>query len=731
MAPSPAGPHTGSEGAIVVERGGQVKWTAYHTHQAGETDCGPACVRTVLRRHGVLVDPAVLRESVGLAEEGSSLLRLKQVLADYHVDSALFRLDVDELRQAVTLAGPAIALLDDGGLAHYIVVHEARPDGGFSVSDPWFHRPRTMSAETMRELYSGKVLVTETPALGLTRRARWAHAWRHSIFVNEMRDNRLSVGGIIVLTLMVAALTISSSIYLQVSVDDYMRSSDVSTLTFTSLAFLAMVLGSGVFQYVRGRILVRFGQGIQRKLSERYVKKLLRLPASFYRTRRTGDLASRLDDVEGIQALLTSTAIGVSVDVAVVLIVGVYLACSNSLLFGILLSSSAIAAITSWCLYRGIRESSEEALQRDATLKSELINVVTHHEVVISHARRDYAADRVVDALGRRVDAETRLGRLDNLAAVARLLSHGSFTVAVAWTGLVQVHRGHLSLGQVLGFISLSGYFLTSLERISTLQTTLQRSSAAIGRYRDIMMQRELPVAGVAPSTTAGGGPAELRARDVAFAYPGTAHRVFDGLSVRFPAGHAVHLRGGNASGKSTLLKILAGLYPADGGNVTLGGHPVSPAASDGALPRVLYVPEIPMVVNASLWENLTLGRNHTREEVDRACVLAAATSVVGHFDNGYDEILREDAVRLSRGQLQRLALARALLVQPDVYLFDESFSGIDKDTLTTVWNALATLPSTRVLVAHRDVADLHFDTVVDLDTVKHGTLQLEEAVRE
>ncbi|MFH8257137.1 peptidase domain-containing ABC transporter [Streptomyces roseolus] len=698
-----------------------MNWQAYHTYQEGDTDCGPACVRTVLRRHGVHVDAAVLRESVGLGEGGASLLRLQQVLDDYGVTSQAFRLSVDELRQAVALAGPVIALTRHDGLAHFVVVQESLPDGGFAVSDPWFHRPRTVSAEELADTFSGEALVSETPPVGTGRRGRLAQAWRRSVFVGELRENRRTLAAVIALTLLVAALSISSSIYLQVSVDKFLRSDRISTLTFTSLAFVGMVLAAGALQYLRGIIIVGFGQHIQRNLSDRYVKKLLSLPSRFYAGRRTGDLASRLDDIQGIQTLLTSTTIGVSVDVAVVLLVGGYLAWSSLPLFGILLSSAFITVVASWFLYRGIREASEESLQRDATLKSELINFLDHHEVVFSHGRRDFAARRISRTLARRIEAETRLGRLDNLAATIRLVTHGCFAVIVTWVGLVQAHSGRITLGHVLSFISLSGYFLTSLVNISTLQTTLQRSSAAIGRYRDVMTQRDRSVG---PSTAGDPGPAEPRhrpatdlvARGLTFAYPGTARRIVENVSLTVPAGSAVHLAGANASGKSTLLKLLAGLHAPDAGTVLVGGVPLDRLAP-GELPRkVLYLPEVPLIVNATVWENLTLGAHHTRDEVDRACAVAEATSVVDSLDRGYEEVLREDGTLLSRGQLQRLALARAVLIRPDVFLFDESFSGVDQDTFVRVWDSLALTGATRVLVAHREVDALRCDLTLRPD---------------
>ena len=713
-----------------------MKWQAYHSLQDGESDCGSACVRAVLRRHGTLIDAAILRESVGLGENGSTLLRLKQVLDDYTVDNELFLLDVEELRTAVTLAGPAIIRVKEEGVWHFVVVHEALPHGGFAVSDPLRFRPTTVSDEELARTFSGHVLVTERPSVGPTRRSRFAHAWATSTFAAELTANIGVICAIVAVTLVVAALSISSSMYLQISVDASVVHSDVGALTVTSLMFLGMIAGAGVLQLFRGIAIVRFGQRMQRKLSERYVSKLMRLPAHFFGGRRTGDLASRLDDVQGIQNLLTSTTIGVSVDVCTVLVVGGYLGWSDPALFGILLTSSVVAGVASWCLYRGIREASQEALQRDASLKSELITVISHHEVIFSHAKRRFAVGRVSHALSRRITSQTRLGYLDNTMSVVQLLNHGFFIILVAWMGLAQVQRGQTTLGHLLAFISLSGYFLTSLEHIFTLQTSVQRASAAMGQYRDVMVQREAAdarpeaaISGLARTTLPDEEPATVRVERLSFAYPGTARRVIDGFSLVVPAGSAVHVKGGNASGKSTLLKLVGGLYRPDDGAIEIGGRPLAPSSIEDGDPQVLYLPENPMIINATVWENLTLGAHRSHAEVDRACVLAGADSVVASFTEGYEEIIREDRVSLSRGQLQRLALARALLTKSDVYLFDESFSGIDKETFTRIWESLADLPVTKILVAHREVDGMRFDMSVELDTPASDSLRVKELV--
>ncbi|MCQ8832773.1 ATP-binding cassette domain-containing protein [Streptomyces malaysiensis] len=168
-------------------------------------------------------------------------------------------------------------------------------------------------------------------------------------------------------------------------------------------------------------------------------------------------------------------------------------------------------------------------------------------------------------------------------------------------------------------------------------------------------------------------------------------------------------LRGANGSGKSTLLTLLAGAHPGYEGSITLGGAEISHIPS-AELPRhVLYVPETPVLLTASLRENLTLGVPHSTADVLDACRVACFLDVVDSLPEGLDEPVRETGAGFSRGQIQRLAIARAVLHGPRIYLFDETFSGIDRNTLTRIWDALQTVEGTKIMVSHGHVGDCAF----------------------
>lgn len=688
----------------------------------GETDCGPACVRILLKRHGTLVDTATLRESAGLGESGASLLRLRDVLAGYGVDSLLLRPTADEVLTVLGSAGPSIAVLHDEGFRHFVVVHEVRPDGTLLISDPARYRPTPLTLDELLGRFGGQLLVTDVPSgrgVGLrhllndvrSQSLLWKIAGQH-------RTRLLATG---LLTAVSTFLLIAAStFFFRVAIDTYLPRGDVGGLTVAAAAAVLVILGGALLQYVRGRVVITLGQSLQRDLTQAYTRKLMRLPLSFYATRRTGDLVSRFGDVQAIQALLATLTVGAAIDLCMVLFSGAYLAYGAPLLFLFLLLSAAVDVSTSWALYPAVREQAEEALQRDSSLKAEAYNLLRGHLDLAAHGKRGYATRRLDHALDRLVTTEVGLGRLDNLSGAVKTANQGAFVIGVAWLGTLQVNEGSLAMGQLMAFLTVSGYFLGSAENLALLQVRIQRAGAALGRYRDIMSQREDPRAehehhdAEHPDATSDTVAApQLRVDRLSFGYSDARAPVLHDLTFTLPEQGRTLVRGPNGAGKSTLLKVLAGLHPGYTGSVTVGGTEVRDLDEARRARHVLYVSEEPLLVAATVRENLTLGAPHSQEAVDRACRIACFDDVVDQFADGYDEFLKEDGGKLSRGQAQRLALARAVLHAPGVYLFDETFSGIDEDTFRRVWKNLRETPGTKLLVSHRDVPEGDFDTTV------------------
>ncbi|MFJ4097694.1 peptidase domain-containing ABC transporter [Kitasatospora sp. NPDC089913] len=687
----------------------------FHTHQSGDTDCGPACVRTVLRRHGRLVDTTVLRDSVGLGQRGSTLARLHRVLADHGVASELLRLDTAQLALALEVAGPAIIRVHIDSRPHFIVVHTVRGNR-FVVSDPLFSGPTLIDPQDLTEVFTGHALVTGRPVTGLSRWARLRGPRPQPVLRPLVRAHWPALALLLSLTSAVSLAALATSLFLKVGTDLVLREDSTHSLDLLAAVLALVVMVAAGANHLRGRMSVTLGQSLQRRLSEDYIRRLLRLPLAFHQGRRAGDLVNRVDDVGEIQSLVASSTVRAAIDLGIALLTGSYLAFDDPPVLGILAASAAVNLWSSWLLFRPIRTASEEALQRDATLKAELFNILRGYEHVVALAARDFAVRRVLDRLEHRIAAETRLGRLGNTNTVLKGLNLGLTTLLVVWACLHQNHAGTRSVGEILSTVALAGCFLAAVDSLAGLQVAFQHLAAAVGRYRDVTQQREDPLltvpAGAGRPTVPNTG---VDARALTVVYPEQTRPALADFDLSVGPGERIRLVGANGRGKSTALKALAGFIAHHGGTVRIGGRDLAAIGDASLRERVLYLADTPLLLAASVRENLDFGVPADDRARALACRTACFDEVVAGLPEGLDTLVHEDGSGLSRGQVQRLALARAVLRRPDVYLLDEAFSGIDRTTVHRIWANLAELPAAKVVVSHTAATDLAFDRVIEL----------------
>ncbi|NEB42390.1 ABC transporter transmembrane domain-containing protein [Streptomyces sp. SID14515] len=685
------------------------KTRKYHIRQDGETDCGPAAAGMVLKRHGISIDIPTLRDSVGLGQAGCSLLRLREGLNSYGVPAESYEIPLAGLVAAVKVTGPAVVHLERELNDHFVVVHGVDRAGKLLVSDPSFFEMYTVSVEDFGTEFTGKVLLTEVPS-GLADRPP-AGTKRRVSLIGLVSAYRSRIAAVSALSVLVAVIAISTSLFLQFAVDRYVGEESGRPLTLFALGFICVTLFGNLLQFVQGRLVVTLGQRIQKDLSSSYVGKLVRLPVRFFNTRRIGDLVSRLDDIQQLQALATGATIGVCVDFGVILVVGTYLATMNLLMFSLLAVAAGASAVIAWVSFRSIREAAEESLQHDSTLKAVAVNLLSGFDSVVSYALRPMVSDKLAVALDRRISAQSRLGNLHNASSVARNALAGAFSIAAAWAGMIQLRSGAVSLGEVFAFYTMSGYFLTSVQSVAELQVMVQSTSAALGRYRDVILQEEdarLSLEETPSRTPAdnGAGTAAHRgvgivARGLTYTHPQRSVPCLDSVSFDMAAGSRIAVRGANGTGKSTLLKLIAGFHADYSGTLTLGGADLASFSEQKIRNTVLYVPETPMVISGTLLENLRLDREFSEDEVWAACRTACFDTVVRQLPSGFDTLLREDRSAMSHGEHQRMSIARSVLNGAPVLLLDESMSGIDASTAQKIWENLSMLGRTLVGVSH------------------------------
>jgi ATP-binding cassette subfamily B protein len=475
---------------------------------------------------------------------------------------------------------------------------------------------------------------------------------------------------------------------------------------------------AGVFTYLRGRWAARAAESIAKRVRDEAYDHLQRVPMSFYREAKTGDLIQRCtSDVETLRLFLSQQVVEIGRAVAMFLTpLPLMLSIDWRMTLAAVALLPLIFGFSLWYFMRiksafKLKDEAEGSLT--ATIQENLAGI----RVVRAFARQDYEIERFDEKneTHRRLDKRlyVLMARFWSVSDLFCMAQQGSVVVI----GGVLVARGELGVGAFYFFLTAVMLFTFPLRMMGRILTDLGKAVVALTRLREIL---EEPIETDAP----GERDVDLRGGvhfcDVSFSY-GDGQRTLDRVSFRVEPGETLALLGPSGAGKTTVIELLLRLRDHDGGAIELDGHDVRGIRRESLRSQMAVVMQEPFLYSKRLRENLTIGRPEASdEEMVEAATIAAVHENIERFERGYETSVGERGVTLSGGQRQRVALARALLQKPAVLILDDSLSAVDMETESMILRALRDRRQahTTIVIAHRLSTLMHADRVIVLD---HG----------
>ncbi len=291
--------------------------------------------------------------------------------------------------------------------------------------------------------------------------------------------------------------------------------------------------------------------------------------------------------------------------------------------------------------------------------------------------------------------------------------------IVIIWTGSIQINQGSLEVGTLIAFIEYIFHALFSFMLFATVFMLYPRAAVSAGRIEEALaIESEIvsPKNGITQTKTAG----VLSYQNVTFAYPGQSETpVIRTISFTANPGETVAFIGSTGSGKSTLVQLIPRFFDVSAGSIELDGHDVRAYDLPALRNKIGYVPQKAVLFSGTIAENLRYGKEDaTEEEILAALTLAQAMEFVSALPEGIDTQISEGGTNLSGGQKQRLAIARAIIRHPEVYIFDDSFSALDYQTDAKLRAALydVTRQATVLIVAQRVGTIRHADKIIVLN---------------
>lgn len=662
------------------------------------TDCGAACLATICKQYGFKTPITKIREVAGTDKQGTNAFGVIKAAEQLGFSAKGVKGNQEAFFSEFPL--PAIAhVVVDGMLLHYVVIHKITKKEVI-IADPAKGIVKYTPDEFFK-IWTG-VLILLVPNQNFKKGKETKGLFER--FFHLLLPQKGLLIQVFLASLIYTALGILGAFYMKALLDDILPYGLMKTLHVLSLGVIGLYILQTILSGFRSHLLLYLSQKLDIALLLGYYEHVLKLPMSFFGTRRVGEIISRFQDAGHVRDAISGATLTIMIDTLMVIGGGIILYMQDGLLFGVAFIIVLLYAVIVFAFNKSLKKGNQRQMEENAQLTSYLVESLNGIQTV-----KAFNAERKVnlETEGKFIKLLRSIFKLTlttNVQGILKNLVELIGGVVILWVGAYQVLQGNMSVGSLITFNSLLAYFLTPMKNLINLQPELQTAMVAAERLGEILDLElecdENKEKKMQPEKFEGA----VSLRNVDFRY-GTRNLVLKHINMEIKKGERIALVGESGCGKTTLVKLLLNFYPIEKGDILIDGNNILDIKKEALREHIAYVPQETFLFSGTILENLLLGTEDIgMEEVVEAAKMAKAHEFINELPLRYNTHLEENGANLSGGQRQRLAITRAILKKPDILILDEATSNLDSITEAAIENTINTFSKgmTTIIIAHR-----------------------------
>jgi HlyB family type I secretion system ABC transporter len=686
--------------------------------QQSAADCGSACLVMIGKYWGKNFSVNRLRDMTNVSRNGASLRAIATVAEYLGFATRPVKATFDKLAEQSL---PAIAHWEGN---HFIVVYEINKKRVI-VGDPAIGQ-RQLTRSQFNAGWSGYALLLQPTELLKEAKNDTPNFWKFFELVKPHYWVLLEVFAASVLMQLFGLIT---PVFTQLLLDRVLVQRSIPTLNAVGVGMIVFGLFGIAMNAVRQYLLDHTANRVSISLLVGFIKHTFRLPLSYFESRYVGDIISRIQENQKIQRFLTGETLSIVLDMlTLVIYLTIMFWYSWRMTVFVLLTVPPffILALASTSILRRIsREVFNAGAKENSYLIESLTGIRTVRSLAIEQTVRWRWEELLNDLVKKDFHGQIIGNRLGIISGVIQTFVNAS----LMWFGAWQVIQGELTMGQLVAFNMLVGNVLSPFQRLSMLWNELQEIIISTERINDVLEAQPEEDLQRKPRKALGRLNGHICFQNVSFRYhPESETNVLQNLNFEIQPEQMIALVGRSGSGKTTLSKLILGLYPPTEGKILIDGFDITNISLRSLRSQVGVVDQDTFLFGGTVRENISIAHPEaTLEEITQAAKLAGADEFIKQMPMGYESEIGESGGMLSGGQRQRLAIARALLGNPRLLLFDEATSHLDSESERIIQNNLKTILQgrTSVIIAHRLSTVRNADLILVLDRgvlVESGT---------
>ena len=707
--------------------------------QHDERDCGAACLAMICCHYGLKYPLAKFRELTKTDRNGVSLYGLVDAAQKLNFNAEALSGTLEELHEGIEKGEinlPLIAHITNyDNMLHYVIIYKINKSRIF-VIDPDKGKVKYSIREFV-EIWN-EYIISLAPNSCF---AKGNHDKNNLInFFYLIKNQYSKLFGIIVLSIIVAVIGIAGSFVFEVVIDGFYEQNTTPALhehenndetlesvqknmiektlekTFDKASdfvtdnakhfnlFFSFLVGLYVLQafiqLTRGYLMALLAKNIDIKLILFYYNHIVDLPLENLQSRNTGEYLSRFSDASTIRNAVSGATISLLMDSLMAIGCGVVLYTMNSKLFLISIIIIVLYGIIVTIYRKPIKNANHEVMENNAKVESFLKESIDGVDTVKSNQAENLIKSKNKLKFSRLIASVFKNNVIafsqDSTCDMVELVG----TIVILWIGFGMVLNNLTSVGSLLSFYALLGYFNAPVKNLIELQPMLQTASVAAERLNDIL-EAEIEETGSSSSQIKF---KNIELENVDFRY-GNHDLTLCNLNLSVKRGEKIAIIGESGCGKTTLVKLLMKFYDCESGSIKINGNDICEYSVEEVRKMIAYVDQSTFLFSDTIKNNLTLGNpDVSDEEIIRVCKLVQIDSFVNSLPLRYLTFLDENGRNLSGGQRQRLSIARALLRKPELLILDEATSNLDMITENAIKETIDSITDdiSCIIITHR-----------------------------
>lgn len=689
-------------------------------------DCGPTCIQIIAGFYGRRVPAQLLRDRCHITREGVSLLGMSEAAESIGLRTTGVKATWEQMRDVMPL--PCIAHWNQ---KHFVVISEIKKRRGkliIKVVDPaiglldydvesflscWIQNDGdnncgvALILEPTPDFYMGNGIPEENDyRYGFNHVLKYLHPYKP--FITQIL---LAILTGTIISLILPFIT-------QSVVDKGIGSSDISIVVILLTAQLVLTFGQMANDMIRSWLMLHITSRVSISLISDFICKLMRLPISFFDSRKVGDIMQRIGDYGRIQSFLTGSLLSMAMAAISLIVYGLIMAGYNATVFIIFFVGSVLYVAWIVLFLRQRRKLDYKRFQQSAANQSSIVQLVSGmQDIKLNNCERQkrWEWEKIQAKIFNISVKSLSLGQVQETGSS---LINQTKNILISFVTAKSVIDGDMTFGMMIALQYIIGQINAPISQFIGFVQAAQDASISLDRLGEIhSMEDEEPI----DSTRKREIPekADIELHDVSFQYEGPeSQKVLDGVSLIIPSGKTTAIVGASGSGKTTLLKLLLGFYSPVSGEITLGGRNISDYSVRSWREVCGSVMQEGFIFSDSIAANIAVSEDEPdMMKVREAARVSNISEWIENLPLGYGTMIGSEGHGLSTGQKQRMLIARAAYKNARYIFMDEATNSLDADNEKAIMDNMGIMfgGKTLVIVAHRLSTVRHADNIVVL----------------